>query len=344
MTSGSKQHFIPQFYMKRFALSESDGHYRLFRIATGAFNRRASIRGHAWETDFYGTEGLDDVLKPIESNAARIIERAHVDNVLPKKGTSEFDYLVYFVASLKGRTKKAAEELSAFMGAGIKNIMLQDSRLRESMKDGSVRLTDSQVGSTVAALQSAVHARNLGCKILRNPSAHPFVSSDSPVVSYNQFAEYRKIDFGATGFGWKGLQMFLPIGPNAMLMFYDDKMYKVGNRKDIEVGVSVADVFVLNRLQIANAEDLIYGSDGLDESYVREQLQSVQSLRDRQRFEISTHETDDPLSMLQVQKGKDIRINLSLSFAKMTDRARSEPLQDFDMQLRDESIRYRRRR
>jgi len=237
MTTGREQHYIPKFYLKRFASEESLGHFSVYRLRDRTNIVKASIKQQAREKDFYGTEGLDDLLQEIEGQAASLLSMADTESALPQKGTLEYDYLIYFVASLKGRTRTAAKALSVAMGAGVKNMMLMDSSLRGIVDGLTVELTNPQKESTIAALRSANTARDLSCKILRTNGKIPFVTSDNPVLSYNQYSEYRKLDNGTAGFASKGLQMFLPIGPNAMLMFYDQRMYKVGSRKQVSISV-----------------------------------------------------------------------------------------------------------
>lgn len=71
---------------------------------------------------------------------------------------------------------------------------------------------------------------DLKVKLLINTTVTPFITSDHPVIRYNQFLEMRRHPGGNAGLAAKGLQVFLPLSPKHMLLFYDDWVYKVGGR------------------------------------------------------------------------------------------------------------------
>ncbi|WP_461622080.1 DUF4238 domain-containing protein, partial [Bradyrhizobium sp. 23AC] len=76
-----------------------------------------------------------------------------------------------------------------------------------------------------------------------------FITSDHPVVFYNQYAEHRTIRSN-TGLASKGLQIFYPISPYHIIILYDEAIYKIGAKKSTSVDVtSVSDVQQLNDLQ-----------------------------------------------------------------------------------------------
>ena len=92
--------------------------------------------------------------------------------------------------------------------------------------------------------------RDLDVKILINKSNIPFITSDNPIVKYNQFLEERKWNGSKTGFGLVGLQIFVPLNQYITLIFYDSSIYKIGNRKQIKIEINRNDeIQQLNLLQ-----------------------------------------------------------------------------------------------
>src|ERR1035438_10661332 len=84
--------------------------------------------------------------------------------------------------------------------------------------------------------------QTLGCKLLQSSIGSHFITSDNPAVILNQVCvgvdPYRSF----AGFSNSGFQLLLPISPNLSLLFYDEKIYKVGNRRDRLVEISKQDV------------------------------------------------------------------------------------------------------
>jgi hypothetical protein len=71
---------------------------------------------------------------------------------------------------------------------------------------------------------------------------------------------YEKAKFGSyTGVASKGLQIFLPLSPNYLLVFYDSVIYKIGEKKKLIVDITdIKDVKQLNDLQWLNSLENIY--------------------------------------------------------------------------------------
>jgi len=99
------------------------------------------------------------------------------------------------------------------------------------------------------------------CKVLVNKTSPNFITSDNPVVLYNRACEQSQV-LSHIGLASKGLEIIFPISPKYILLFYDEKIYKVGARKQHFADVIVDnDVRQFNDLQWLNALENIYFND-----------------------------------------------------------------------------------
>ncbi len=340
---GRLQHYVPRLHTKRFALKDSAGHCRLFDVRTSRYWDYAAWRNQMADKDFYGTKGLDDVLGVIEQKATPILDSVVQDSRLPSSSSTAEEWLYLFVTTLSSRTRASAEKLSKILGDGVKEVMSLDATIGPLIKDLTVRLTDPQVLSVVSTLEIAWVARDLACKLVVNDTELPFVSSDSPVIKCNQWAEFRRIEGDPIGLASKGLQMLLPLSPRVLLMIYDSDVYRVGGKRGRTCNATLMDVRLLNALQFIEAESLIVGSDALKEEYFVNELAAAKVYRSRPRSATVFYETDDPLRTIFRQLATRAGQPLELSFCKLTDKARRQPLQDFVVQLRDERLRGMKR-
>ncbi|MGP8213984.1 MAG: DUF4238 domain-containing protein [Bacteroidia bacterium] len=99
-------------------------------------------------------------------------------------------------------------------------------------------LTASAALNLQSLVSSLEVATDLACKLIINNSDISFITCDNPVIRYNQFLEKRKFPGGREGLAIKGLQIFYPICPSLALLFYDNRVYKIGYKKQQSVVTS----------------------------------------------------------------------------------------------------------
>ena len=119
-------------------------------------------------------------------------------------------------------------------------------------------VNDPVIHCLKAASHTLPFAMDLSCKLVVAKPGSEFITSDSPVVFYNQALEEMQ---GHQGIGTasKGLQVFFPISPECMILLYDGSVYKVGGRRERTVRLSQQrDMDQINTLLLANAEENIY--------------------------------------------------------------------------------------
>jgi Protein of unknown function (DUF4238) len=261
---GKKQHYVPQFLLRNFSLHGLDGRISVYRISEGKHLAKTSIRDQAHENNFYGKPHIESSFAGLEGEAARIIGTAIREEVVPPPKSSDHDALLTFTLAQAFRTRAAADETNAMADRLAKRMMKDVPGLKEHLDRFKVTIEDAPLEALGNALIHIDLVRDLRYKLLCNRTAVPFISSDDPAVLYNQFLEPRKKIGSNTGLAVKGLQIFLPIGPKHLVMFFDTDVYTVGGRRLASQRVEVTaeqDVRALNLLQAVNASESVYFND-----------------------------------------------------------------------------------
>jgi hypothetical protein len=118
----------------------------------------------------------------------------------------------------------------------MKAVKKMIEKIHELFPGDFPNLTEAEVDRTGTARmlvnisQMNYHAADdLRCKLLRNKTGIPLITSDHPVVRCNQYFE-RHPSLSDSGLICRGLQIFLPLNPQYLLVLFDSDVYKVGGR------------------------------------------------------------------------------------------------------------------
>jgi hypothetical protein len=132
--------------------------------------------------------------------------------------------------------------------------------LRESIDSLAVRFRSPVTNSMMIAVTMLHLLTDLTMKIVVNCSSVQFLTSDAPVVLFNQWCQGTR-GMGTTGFTSAGLQVFLPLSPQHLLLMFDGDIYVAGKQGSPRVDLrTVHDVNGLNGLQLLTAERNLYYS------------------------------------------------------------------------------------
>ena len=243
----------------------------VFNILSQFYYPKANLKHQGSENFFYGVDGvIEDNLSVIEGDLARIIKIVLQTNQVPKKESEDHIDLLFFVALTDLRNPVRIE--------GTK-MMFQEmaSRLRELDEDADIeRFVPSMTHEEVIArsfsgLKDVVTIiLDLDYKLLFNKTAKPFISSDFPVVKYNQYLEAKKWPLSKTGYGLTGLQILIPLSSDVAILFFDSEIYKVGDKKQKAYSIiKEEDIDSLNILQFINCFETIFFDEKADENYIR---------------------------------------------------------------------------
>ncbi|WP_175011020.1 DUF4238 domain-containing protein [Burkholderia lata] len=260
MADKKKQHYVPQFYLRNFSWGEKRLPIKLFNIHRGEYFTAGNLKGQCYEDYFYGKDlVIEKMFETLEGRVSPIIDRITGGGVPPVRYSVDHDALLTFVLFQYGRTKHAGEAADEQVDRFAKAVLAKDERIEPEHLDAVKISLKNPFALTLKAVSHSVPlVHDLGIKVAVNRTPIRFVTSDHPVVFYNQYAEEREIRSN-TGFASRGLQIFYPVSPYHMVVLYDEAIYKIGGRKATSVDVtSVTDVQQLNDLQWLNALENVY--------------------------------------------------------------------------------------
>jgi len=246
-TEKKNQHYIPKFYLRYFAYKGKE-QIGIHNTQSGYTFSTAKLKTQGSKNFFYGNDGvIEEHLGKLESKLALAIKGIRDNHLFPTM-QQELD-----------ANKQKREQLAK---------LYPDHETSQLIPE----ITNIEAIST-SLLTVPYLVRNLldlKCKILINKTKNGFITSDLPVVKYNQFLEERKWTHGKSGFGKIGLQIFIPLSDKLCLILYDEAIYKVGNRKEEKVVVDdVNDIDQLNMLQFTNCFQTVFFSDKVSADYIQ---------------------------------------------------------------------------
>ncbi len=258
MASYRKHHYVPRFYLRRFATTGGKG-IHLFNIPSSRNVLNASIRNQCYGSRFYGDDlNIEHALAGIEEAAATVIRHILSTKRLPTPKSDDHYTLMAFTVLQHARTQTSAATMDAMTDGMIKAAYREDPRIKD------IDLEEIRIGfENSVLLPLSVSARmipvtlDLELHLLMNDTKTQFITSDNPVVLYNTHCQEITIR-SCTGWGCSGLEVFLPLAPEVCLYAHDAAIYKVGRWLSRVTRVSPRDVLHLNRLQWLNALENVY--------------------------------------------------------------------------------------
>lgn len=230
-TCKQNQHYIPKFLLRYFSYQDNQKEIGVFNIDKGIFVQKAKLKTQASKKFFYGKDGLiEDFLGNIESILAPIFLKIKNHQILPEKFSQDQVSVLHFLILLDMRNpnRKAHYE-------GTTKLFIEHLKNSENPDLKTIKELEEVEKGDISFLRMIVKARDLIAicmdleyKLLKNETQNPFVTSDNPLIKYNQFLESRKWRFGShNGFGNIGAQWFIPVDEMYTLIFYDSNIYKV---------------------------------------------------------------------------------------------------------------------
>ncbi len=258
MPDNKSHHYVPRFYLRNF--SRSGKSIDLFNIDSQRHIKNAPIKGQCCRDYFYGKSPENEKsLSAAEGEVANLFRLINEKVRLPHYFTAGHLLLCFHIATQARRTQYAADAVNEFADGMMREILKHDQSITQDT------LAQVRFGYDEPALISIGHAAlhfplimDLECSVLLAPRGSEFITSDNPVVMYNQFMMWRT-EGSNTGIASKGLQIFFPIWPFLTLVMYDRDVYHFGNTKSDRVHMASAiDVHELNMLQVASASKNVY--------------------------------------------------------------------------------------
>ncbi len=320
MPQNKKQHYVPRFYLKRFS---SDGtSINIWHIQLEKNICSEKLRNQCYENYFYGKQpDIEKALGHVESEMSKILDQVITRKALPPYGSQEHFIIMLYVLMQLGRTKHSASAADEMYDKFEKHLHHEQAQsMGKDIDQFKIGIQDSVLLPLGIATQMYPLLLDLSCKLLVNRTGTEFVTSDNPVVLYNQlfsFGDRRKGSY--CGMSQKGLQIFFPIGPDAVLVFFDADVYSVGNRRSVIVDVDLdSDIYEINTLQMCSALNCVYFHD--QELDVNALHRKASRFRKKEKVNLRCFpqvEDEHGSEELIALSREDIRTNLDLSFFRL---------------------------
>lgn len=339
MTDKKKHHYIPRFYLKKFSVRNEGKLIGLYNHKKNIFIQNAPLRHQAYETFLYGQDDeIENAIAEIENNIAKMFYYWTEEKMLypPPIETNGFKLLKRFILYQTFRTPKSGNDLMEALNQSLKTVIKEfKPDIWKKMKGGNFVHENPVLLSLLHSIKYDYLLDYLDCKFVVNLSLLPFITSDSPVILYNQLMENAGNYVGATGFVSKGLQVFYPIHPRLMICMYDANVYDFGNGCiNCCSTESVNEIHQLNALQFINSKAQLFFDDLISEEYVKKLCGEYEEYRMASQ-NINRIIRQGPRKFL-FTSSEDCQINLSLDFFKL--KVNPNDYKDKIVPLRDPSF------
>lgn len=325
MPENKKHHFVPQFYLRNFS---NDGKsIAMFNFNSGKIIQSASIADQCAKNDFYLYKEREKALGLVEDALAPIIKSIIEDGFFPKRFSEEHILLLQFICLQLGRTEAIASENQKFVDKFLKEFTKDDPKLKHiDMSLFKIELTDPTELSLTMSLNSYPLLFDMGIKyIIANSQKSKFITSDQPVVLFNQYSSSRK-SVKNLGFALKGLQIFFPISPDILIFLFDMSVYKVGKNNSFFFELANdGDIDTINKLQIYFALKNLYFNQSSDFPTIKQiaTCKSIDHITSQQS--LSTIPAKTKGKYIEFSVRHDIPISLKIKDIKIMKSAKKIP-------------------
>jgi len=281
MAEYDNQHYVPQFYFRRFTRGRKC--VNLVLKDSGQIILYASIKHQCADHRFYGSTELERLFNTLEgrhSHALRVIADAACNAdwsaLTPEILGTLWEAVLFQHNRTALEVEKSKDVPNAMALPAFRNHLATAPAIenRESIlaaiDNGEVKIVHEReyalAQSIEIALESVLLISDLDFCVLRNLTDYPFVFSDSPVVFYNT-ARRKVTSRGVLGLQSPGLQIFFPLSRDMVLMLYDDAAYGLSHNNVIDI-TARSDVSQLNALQFKHSLNSVYFADAQSQEYV----------------------------------------------------------------------------
>jgi len=262
MVHGKNQHFVPQFYFKKF--SKDGRHICLFNTINKKFISNATIKGQCSKSYFYSKNiEIEKGFSLLEGLGNKLISQVIKNQNLSCLSEEEKQNLKSHLLFQRGRTEYARE--SEEETANSLFDMMKPKFLEYAKKEGlnitpeelsKMKIKSNSKTSLFVSMMSGGLLFDLDMILLENKTQSDFIFSDNPVVFFNSFFN-DKTPSGTQGISSTGLQIYFPLNSKLALLIFDPNFYEFQNKEIIKIRKE-SDVQRLNGLQILYCNENLY--------------------------------------------------------------------------------------
>ncbi len=268
-TEKKNQHYIPKFYLRNFSYLNNQKQIGVYNTKNCKYIPTAKLKTQGSKKFFYGKDGvLEDHLSDLEGFLATSINTIVSSSKLPKKDNQNYAFLLGFISITDLRSPVFLNMMKQMSNSMNFELNKLDPNFKE-YSDIS-KLNDETLIKMLLSMSSEVSniISDLQAKLLINQTNTAFISSDFPIIKYNQLLE-KKDSSSKTGYGVVGLQIIFPINDKLSVILFDNSVYKVGNKRDNHLIIKKEkDIDSLNLLQFVNCLTTIFFNEKTSEDYI----------------------------------------------------------------------------
>ena len=283
MKEKQNQHFIPQYYFKKFSGDKCS--IRMLLKNSGKVIKNVTIDNQASKNNFYGDCAIEDKVTQFDNKYSSVIHHAiieienrslTIDSVTGLMEALCFQYLRTLVhreeqnplmSSLEDYFQPQIDDFDNYE-SGVSEEATQAVRkamkyILEGMSNGQRR----QLYQMFNITEELNEIDDLDAVFLSNSTSSPFIFGDSPVTRANISLQH--LNCSQRGNMHHGLIIYYPISSNLAFLMYDKSAYQLlsGDLKIVTISEN-KDIDNLNRLQMHHAANSIYFEDILHKEYV----------------------------------------------------------------------------
>lgn len=273
-TEKKNQHYIPKFYLRNFSINNNGKQIGIFNINSSFYYPTSPIKTQGSKKFLYGFDGkTEDWLSNLEGDLAQVIKRVCEGQKIPIHKSDEHIDLLAFVAITYLRNPVLINH-AIYRSQSLKKITIEIYPDANNLDEFEVIDHNNAVDISLSSIQTIIeNIIDLKCKIIKNQTTIPFITSNFPIIKCNNFLLSKKWKFAKTGYGTVGLIIIVPLTPQFALIFYDSEIYKVGNKKQDCINLyNEREITELNKFQIINCIDTLFFNQEIDEMYIQNLL------------------------------------------------------------------------
>lgn len=276
MAERKYNHYIPKFYLANFSGNKSFIDKCL--LASGKIIRSAPTKTTGGKNYLYGEDGIiEETFSQLEGHWDGIVKNIISTESLPSN-PEDYEYLLSFILLSENRTLAKANNNMEFWGEHYRvtaRLMKEHGRL--NIPEEAIEMIGAE--SPIPNLHDFKNhmflmniCADLRIALIKNISPLPFITSDHPVVKYNQLFISHNY-FVAYGYGQMGIQMFFPISPSLCLVLFDPIPYRLHNYYEDKFIVNdTTAIRAINTLVAGYANQELYFSSATSDRTVRKIL------------------------------------------------------------------------
>jgi hypothetical protein len=262
MAKSKNQHFVPQFYFKKFSKDKKT--ICLFNLKNKKFIQSATIRGQCSKDYFYSKDTkIETEFSYLEGLGNNLISEVIKNKNLSCLNSEQRQNLKSHLLFQHGRTEYAreSEEETANALFDMLKPNFEEYAKKQGLKISSeeirnLKLKSNSKNSLFICMMSGPLLFDLNIVLLENKTQTDFIFSDNPVIFYNSFFN-SKTPAGTEGIASRGLQIYFPLNSKLALFIFDPQFYEIGKDEIISLKKE-SDIQRLNGLQILFCNENVY--------------------------------------------------------------------------------------